>query len=48
MDTSRENGLRPADTYDAGAVYPLQARSLVVLMERRKNGKKEEPNEAPS
>jgi glycogen operon protein len=48
MDTSRENGLRPADTYDAAAVYPLQARSLVVLMERRKNGKKEEPNEAPS
>jgi isoamylase len=48
MDTSRENGLRPADTYDSGAVYPLQARSLVVLMERRKNGKKEEPNETPS
>jgi hypothetical protein len=48
MDTSRENGLRPADTCDSGAVYPLQARSLVVLMERRKNGKKEEPNETPS
>jgi hypothetical protein len=27
--------------------YPLQARSMVVLMERR-NGKKEEANEAPS
>jgi hypothetical protein len=48
MDTSRDVGLRPADTYNAGAVYPLQARSLVVLMERRKNGKKEDPNEAPS
>ena len=48
MDTSRDGGLRPADTYHAGAVYPLQARSLVVLLERRKNGKKEEPNEAPS
>ena len=48
MDTSRDGGLRPADTYNAGAVYPLQARSLVVLMERRKNGKKEDPNEAPS
>jgi len=48
MDTSRDGGLRPADTYDGSAVYPLQARSLVVLMERRKNGKKEEPNEAAS
>ena len=48
LDTSRENGLRPADTYDAAAAYPLQARSLVVLMERRKNAKKEETNEAPS
>ena len=56
MDTSREGGLRPADTYDAGTPYPLQARSLVVLMERRgngggngsSNGKKEESNEAPS
>ncbi len=48
MDTSREGGLRPADSYDAGAVYPLQARSMVVLMERRKNGKKEESHEAPS
>jgi len=48
LDTSRESGLRPADSYDAAAGYPLQARSLVVLMERRKDGKKEEPNEAPS
>jgi len=48
MDTSREDGLRPADTYDSGARYPLQARSMVVLMERRTNGKKEELHEAPS
>ena len=47
MDTSRENGLRLADSYDAGAAYPLQARSMVVLMERR-NGKKDESNETPS
>jgi glycogen operon protein len=45
MDTSRENGLRPVETHDAGAVYDLQARSLVVLMERHTNGKKEEPKE---
>jgi hypothetical protein len=45
MDTSRENGLRPGDTHDSGATYPLQARSLVVLMERRGNGKKEEVKE---
>ena len=48
MDTSRDGGLRPADSHHAGAVYPLQARSLVVLLERRKNGKKEDPNEALS
>ena len=36
MDTSREGGLRPADTHDGGTAYPLQARSLVILMERRK------------
>jgi glycogen operon protein len=56
MDTSREGGLRPVDSYDAGAIYPVQARSMVVLMERRGNGKreelkedlKEELNEAPS
>ncbi len=47
MDTSRESGLRAVETYDAGAAYPLQARSMVVLMERRGNGKKEEANEAP-
>jgi isoamylase len=47
MDTSRVGGLRTVETYDGGAVYPLQARSLVVLMERR-NGKKEEVNESPS
>jgi glycogen operon protein len=45
MDTSRENGLRPAATHDSAAAYPLQARSLVVLMERRGNGKKEEMKE---
>ena len=52
MDTSHDDGLRAADTRESGAVYPLQARSLVILMERRlmerKNGKKEETNEAPS
>jgi isoamylase len=51
MDTSRENGLRTTDTVDGGKTYPLQARSMVVLMERRGNGgssKKEESNEAPS
>ncbi|HXM67655.1 MAG TPA: glycogen debranching protein GlgX [Candidatus Acidoferrum sp.] len=52
MDTSRDDGLRPAETHDSGAAYPLQARSMVILMERRlmerKNGKKEEANEAPS
>jgi glycogen operon protein len=51
MDTSREGGLRPAETHDASAAYPLQARSLVVLMERRGNGgngKREESNEAAS
>jgi isoamylase len=47
MDTSREAGLRPVETYDAGTAYPLEARSMVVLMERRGNGKKEELNEAP-
>jgi glycogen operon protein len=53
MDTSRENGLRPAETHEAGEVYPLQARSMVVLMERHSNGSKkeetkEESNEATS
>jgi hypothetical protein len=48
MDTSREGGLRSGDTFDARAAYPLQARAMVVMMERRGNGKKEEANEAPS
>jgi hypothetical protein len=48
MDTSRGGGLRSLETYDAGTTpYPLQARSMVVLLERRGIGKKEEPNEAP-
>jgi isoamylase len=47
MDTSRESGLRLADMYDGGANYPLQARSMVVLMARRGN-QKEKANEAPS
>jgi isoamylase len=45
MDTSLECGLRPADTHVAGTSYPLQSRSLVVMMERRGNGKKEETKE---
>jgi glycogen operon protein len=45
MDTSREAGLRSVETYDGGAPYPLQARSMVVLLERRGNGKKEESSE---
>jgi isoamylase len=45
MDTSREGGLRPADIHAAGTSYPLQARSMVVLIERRGNGKKEESKE---
>src|SRR6202451_1539226 len=47
MDTSREAGLRSLETYDGSAPYPLQARSMVVLLERRGNGKKEESSEAP-
>jgi glycogen operon protein len=47
MDTSRENGLRSGDTHAGGSAYQLQARSMVILLERR-NGKKEESNEAPS
>ena len=47
MDTSRENGLRNAETHDGGSAYGLQARSMVVLMERR-NGRKEESHEAAS
>jgi hypothetical protein len=41
MDTAHDKGLRPGKTYDAGKAYPLQARSMAVLMERKKNGKKE-------
>ncbi|HLX84913.1 MAG TPA: glycogen debranching protein GlgX [Terriglobales bacterium] len=41
MDTSRDDGLRTADNHDAGTGYPLQARSLVILMERKKCGKQE-------
>ncbi len=49
MDTSRESGLRSAETFEAGKAYPLQTRSMVVLMERRgANGKKEESIEASS
>jgi hypothetical protein len=39
--------LRSLETYDADTPYPLQARSMVVFLERRGIGKKEEPNEAP-
>jgi isoamylase len=45
MDTSRESGMRAVGTYGGGSAYPLQARSMVVLLERR-NGKKEELHEA--
>jgi isoamylase len=48
MDTSREKGLRQGKTYDGGKAYPLQARSMVVLLERRKNGKREESNKEDS
>ena len=48
MDTAREGGLRPSETYDSGTAYPMEARSMAVLMERHVNGKKEESNEAPS
>jgi hypothetical protein len=48
MDTSREAGLRPPKPTTAVHLYPLQARSLVVLMERRGTARKEESNEAPS
>ncbi len=48
IDTSHDSGLRPAGTYEAGSSYPLQARSLVVLMERKRNGKKKDSLESPS
>ncbi len=44
MDTSREDGLRPTEVYDSAGNYPLQARSLAILMERRGGGKKEDGN----
>ena len=37
----------PSKRMTPAHAYPLQARSMVVLMERRGIGKKEEPNEAP-
>jgi glycogen operon protein len=43
MDTTHDKGLRPGKTYDAGKIYPLQARSMAVLMERKKNTGKKEP-----
>ena len=48
MDTSREGGLRTVDMFAAGTTYLVQARSMVVLMARRGNGKKEETNETAS
>jgi glycogen operon protein len=48
MDTSFESGLRSGKAYDGGTTYPLQARSMVVLMERRKNGKREESSKEES
>ena len=47
MDTAHENGMRNAETHEAGTPYALQGRSLALLLERR-NGKKEETNEAAS
>jgi isoamylase len=48
MDTSRDNGLRTGEPLDTGTAYPLQARSMVVLMEvvqveRRLNGNGKKP-----
>jgi glycogen operon protein len=48
MDTSRESGLRSAGIHDGGTAYSLQARSMVVLMERYRNDRTEESNEAAS
>jgi len=47
MDTSKDAGLMPSETYDAGAVYPLQGRYMVVLKDRRLPGPQDERN-APS
>jgi isoamylase len=48
MDTSIDNGMRPGKTYEGGITYPLQGRSMVVLMERRNSGKKEGVNKEES
>jgi glycogen operon protein len=48
MDTARENGLHSVGTHEGGTEYALQARSFVVLMERYRNDKTEESNEAAS
>ena len=48
MDTARENGLRTTETYDGSSAYPLLARSMSVLMARRGELKKDEPNATPS
>jgi len=48
MDTSKDAGLMPSETYDAGAVYPLQGRSMVVLKERRLPGPQDERNATAS
>ena len=48
MDTSRDGGLRTAGEYGAGVAYPVQARSMVVLMDCSDNVTEEESNEAPS
>ena len=37
MDTSRDNGLRQGKSYEGVHSYPLKARSMVVLMERRRS-----------
>ena len=36
-DTTQNGGLRPGGTHPAGAVYPLQARSLAILLEPHSN-----------
>jgi glycogen operon protein len=41
MDTSRDNGLRQGKSYEGVHSYPLKARSMVVLMERRRSEKKD-------
>jgi hypothetical protein len=48
MDTSQQGGLRPTSNYASGAVYPLQARSLVLLTEPHSNGIQEQSDETTS